>query len=424
MIDPFSFPNIHFPEQFLFGAATAGEQVEGNNKSQFDTRVYQQNVENEGMQYALPGKAANSWEQFPDDVALLKKMHLNLYRMSIEWSRIEPERGHYDEVAVAHYIDQFKQLREAGIKICLTLHHFAHPQWFEKQGAFRTLDNVSEFQKYLTYIVPKVAPYVDYWIVINESNLPFQYSITERMNLLTYHAIGYGLIKKYSDKPVSSAISFSPKHPFRGSENSLDQLMAKWLDYTENEYFIHALRTGEVTMPEHDAYTVEGLKDSFDYWAVNIYVRQNIDGHKADYRSGDYAATHLDVLPHPFYMEEISPEIIIDMAARFSDKPILITENGFATTNDDVRIVYIAEMLQEIHQAIQMGYPIIGYTHWSLLDNWEWGDTTPTFGLASVDGQFNRHLKHSGEFYGDIAESGQLTQEILRQYLHEQPKLD
>lgn len=120
----------------------------------------------------------------------------------------------------------------------------------------------------------------------------------------------------------------------------------------------------------------------------------------------------------------MSPEIMINLAARFQDKPILISENGFAVTNDDVRIIYISEMLQEIHQALTMGYNIIGYTYWSLLDNWEWGDYTPTFGLASVDDQYQRHLKRSGEFYGEVAKQGKFTQEILREYLKQQPRLN
>lgn len=423
MIDPFSYKDVRFPKDFLFGAATAGAQIEGNVNSHFDSSAYIEKKKKIGEAFTPAGKAEDSWNHFDEDLALLKQMKLGLYRMSIEWSRVEISPGKYDESAVIQYVEELKKLKKADIKICLTLHHFSHPTWFEEKGAFRTLNNISYFERYLQYIVPIVAPYIDYWIVLNEPNMPFQYSIAERMNLLSYHVAGYKIVKENSDKPVSSALSYSPKHPFRGSSDKLDSLMANWLDYTENEYFAHAFRTGEVSMPNHDAYVVPGLKNSIDFWAINTYIRQNIDGHKKNFHNSSYDATRLPVLSHPFYMEEMSPEIIINLASRFQDKPILISENGFAVKNDDVRIIYISEMLQEIHQALDMGYNIIGYTHWSLLDNWEWGDYSTTFGLASVDGDYQRHLKKSGEFYGKIAAQKQFTQRILREYLNQQPKL-
>ena len=424
MIDPFSYKEIEFPKKFMFGAATAGAQIEGNGHSHFDSPDYIEQKRKTGEPFTPAGRAADSWHHFDDDLALLTHMNLGLYRMSIEWSRIEVSPGKYDQVAVEKYVDELSKLKKAGLKICLTLHHFAHPVWFEEKGAFKTLDNIPFFEAYLRYIVPIVSPYVDYWIILNEPNMPFQYSIKERMNLLSYHVAGYKIVKQNSHKPVSSSLSYSPKHPFRGTSDQLDSLMANWLDYTENEYFAHAFRTGEVSMPNEDAYVVPGLKDSIDFWAINTYIRQNIDGHKKDFHGSSYDATRLPVLEHPFYMEEMSPEIMINLAARFQDKPILISENGFAVTNDDVRIIYISEMLQEIHQALTMGYNIIGYTYWSLLDNWEWGDYTPTFGLASVDDQYQRHLKRSGEFYGEVAKQGKFTQEILREYLKQQPRLN
>lgn len=424
MIDPFNYSDIQFPKDFLFGAATAGAQVEGSLTTHMDDPAYIHNQRKINPNYVPAGKASDSWHHFKDDLSLLKEMNLKLYRFSIEWARIEPQKEHYDDDAIAQYVNQLKQLKAAGIKVCLTLHHFSHPSWFEDQGAFRTLDNLDDFLRYLNEIVPIVAQYVDFWIILNETNLPFQYTPKERMIALSYHAAAYPLIKRYSDKPVSSSLSYSPKHPFRGSKDRLDVLMADWLDYSENEYFVHAFRTGEVSMPGEDAYVVPGLKNSIDFWAINTYIRQNIDGRKADYRSGQYTATTLPVLDEPFYMNEISPEIMIDIAARFSDKPILITENGFAVKDDDIRIVYISEMLQSIHQAISLGYNIIGYTYWSLIDNWEWGDYGATYGLASIDQDYGRHLKNSGRFYGTIARDNEWRQATLRQFIDYQPRVE
>ena len=112
------------------------------------------------------------------------------------------------------------------------------------------------------------------------------------------------------------------------------------------------------------------------------------------------------------------------MLMRLKDKPVLITENGIAVNDDRYRIVYIAAMLQSLKEAMEMGADVIGYSHWTLLDNWEWGTYNPTFGLASVDKEtFARTLKTSGRFYGNIAENNGYDQTILKKYLNELPSI-
>ena len=125
---------------------------------------------------------------------------------------------------------------------------------------------------------------------------------------------------------------------------------------------------------------------------------------KRPFRFDNYQATHFHALSKPFFSEEICPDIMIEMLMRFKDKPIMITENGIAVEDDHIRIVYLAAMLQAMKQGMDLGAQVIGYLHWSLLDNWEWGTYHPTFGLATVDSEtFDRKLKQSGQFYGDIA---------------------
>ncbi|ADQ08048.1 glycoside hydrolase family 1 [Caldicellulosiruptor hydrothermalis 108] len=426
MLDIFQYPEVKFPDSFLWGASTAGEQVEGNNCSQFDVKEFApEKAVFSGEPYQMPGMACNSYILYEEDIKLLKEMNLNLYRMSIEWCRIEPEKGKYDEKVLKHYISILSRLKEEKINICLTLHHFSHPVWFHKEGAFKSLDNLKDWERYLEYLIPKIAEYVDFWIVINELNLRYVYpTIEERLNAIYYHALGYHIIKKYSDKPVSSAHSYAEKHPKRGKHDKLDRLMAEYIDYIENEFFFHAIRTGEITAPFYDAKYVPDIKMTCDFWAVNTYVRHIIDGRKKDYLTDFYRATHFKALDTPFYTEEIWPELMIFMLMRLKDKPILITENGIAVRDDRFRIVYLAAMLQSVYEAIEMGSEVIGYCHWSLLDNWEWGSFEPTFGLAAVDRKtFERRLKNSGKFYGEIAKNNGYNQEILRRYLQELPSI-
>lgn len=424
MLDIFQYPSITFPKDFLWGASTAGQQIEGNNCSYHDVAQSAPKAAYGGVPYVMADKACNSYEQYEDDIALLKKMNLGLYRMSIEWSRIEPQKGCFDEAAIEHYLHILKRLKEENIKVCLTLHHVSHPVWFHEAGAFKTMQQMPVWERYIEKVAATYHAYVAYWIVINEMNLAFEYSVEERIHMLQYHASGYHIIKKYSDRPVSSTLSYSMKEPFRGRYDTADRIMADYVDYMENEFFLHAIRTGEIVMPFHDAIQMPELKDTCDFWALNTYIRQFINSRKKEFRFDTYQATHFTALSKPFFTEEICPDIMIEMLMRFRDKPIMITENGIAVEDDRIRIVYLSAMLQAMKQAMDLGANVIGYLHWSLMDNWEWGSYHPTFGLASVDPlTFKRTLKNSGQFYGEIVRQNKLDQAILRTYLKELPSI-
>lgn len=420
MIDIFQYPEIHFPDNFLFGAATAGQQVEGNNCSQFDDpEIYP-----ESKFFQPAGIACNSYEMYDRDIVLLKELGLNTYRLSVEWSRIEPERGVFNKEAVEHYQKQLRDLKNAGLTVCLTLFHFSHPVWFHKLGHFTTLDQMDAWKEYIDYIVPLLEPYVDYWLVINEPNLPFRYNMAERLNLMEYHAAGYHIVKKYSTKPVSSVLAYSLKMPYRGQNDPLDNALSAYADYMENEYFLHAVRTGEICAPGFEGKFVPEVKGTCDFWAFNTYSRSMIDGRKQNWLMDHptYNATHIRGLAFPFYTDEIYPEIMVNALIRMKDKPCMITENGMATSDDRFRIVYYASMLQAIREAMDMGVEVLGYIAWSLLDNWEWGSYIPTFGIAEVDKTtFERKAKNSGRLLGDICRNKGLNREIISRYLTSMP---
>lgn len=421
MIDIFQYPQIQFPDTFLWGVATAGMQIEGNNCSYHDSAEAPKFAYG-GVPYQKAGKACNSYEQYEDDIALLKDLHVSIYRLSIEWCRIEPIEGHFDEAALRHYEIVLKRLQEEGIQVCLTLHHVSHPVWFHQKGAFSTMENLEVWKRFVHVAAKRYQAYVSYWIVINEMNLAFEYEIEERMHLLQYHAAGYHIIKQYSDQPVSSTLSYSMKEPFRGRYDTSDRIMADYIDYIENEFFIKAIETGEIVMPFHDSVYLPEVKDTCDFWALNTYIRQFINSRKKEFRFDTYQATHFQALSQPFFTEEICPDIMIEMLMRFKSKPIMITENGIAVEDDRFRIVYMSAMFQAMKQGMALGAHVIGYLHWSLMDNWEWGTYHPTFGLASVDPTtYQRTLKPSGMFYRDLIAQNGFTQDMLRRYLTQLP---
>ena len=416
MFDIFSLPEVKFPDGFLFGAGYAGHQVEGDN---IHSQLWAK--EQRGCFEHLSGKACNSYELWETDVNLSVECGLKAFRTSVEWSRIEPSEGEFCADALEHYVKFFATLRQRGIKVFATLVHFAVPLWLDKLGHFTNLENMKYFERYLEYVVPKLAPYVDYWNVINEFNL---HSDDFKLAALRYHGLGYYIIKKYSNAPISSAHALVQYVPIR-SMDRWDRALTELTDLKNHEFFFHAIRTGEILYPFKDAVYDPLVKDSADFWSVNSYCRDMIDARTKSSFGKRYDFVKMKMIDKDFYLEEFNPESIVANLTRLTDKPIYITENGLSCNDDRLRIVFIAEYLSAIKEAMRLGADVRGYLYWSLLDNYEWGSYTPTFGLYSVDREtFERTAKPSAAFYREVIENNGVTQDVIRKYLNENPRLN
>ncbi|MBR2884450.1 MAG: glycoside hydrolase family 1 protein [Clostridia bacterium] len=419
MYDIFSIPDFKFSKDFMWGTATAGHQIEGNNpncnryKEELDLPI------GEGSVYARSGMACNHYNMVEEDTALLKEYEIPCYRMSIEWSRIEPSEGVFDDDAIRHYLDEISLLKEKGIKVFLTIHHFTHPIWFDDLGGFSNLDNRKYFERFLEKVVPLYAPYVDNWNVLNEFTV-----YADRMYTIRYHALGYHIIKKYSKAPVSTAHPFTMFHPKR-MYDPFDNALAAMRDATENEFFFHAIRTGEVVSPLlEDGYIDKDIKDTCDYWAINAYHRAMVDSRAVKTPKKRYTHSYLPLIDMEFYLDEFYPEVMVHQLSRLKDKSVIITENGVACNDDDWRIVYLTLYLSALHDASEMGVDVSGYMHWSFMDNFEWRSYIPKFGLIDVNFEtFERTPKNSAYFYRDIIRNNGFSQEILRKYLNKVPTL-
>lgn len=150
-----------FPESFLWGAATSAHQVEGGNTNDWSKWEEAGNVRNQ----ELSGQAADHWNRYEEDFDLLEELHLDAYRFSIEWSRIEPEKGNYDQEAIEHYRRMLESLTKRGIEPVVTLHHFTNPLWLED---WTERENVGHFIDYVSHVVAELGPLVKYWCTINE----------------------------------------------------------------------------------------------------------------------------------------------------------------------------------------------------------------------------------------------------------------
>ena len=421
MLNLYKLPEIKFPDGFIWGSATAGHQIEGNNSNA--QRWFMELAD--PKLYEVPsGLACNGYKLYREDIALLKELKHQGYRFSIEWSRIQPAEGDFSETALEHYLDELHLLKESGIHSCVTLHHFTHPQWFEQKGGFSKEENLDDWKRYLEYLIPKIAPLVDSWCILNEFNLGGDSNLKEKICKLKAHGFGYRIIKAHSNAPATSAHAFIHRDPKRRYD-PMDIALASYLDWTDNEFFFHAIRTGEIVLPFHDMEYMPELKGASDFWGINFYTRAIIDSRTKLGRGRAFDFNRFNMIDQYFYKEEFTPESLIHNLSRLKDLPIWITENGACCDDDRFRIISLAMHLSALSEAAKLyGLDIRAYFYWSLMDNYEWRTFRPRFGLVHVDFEtFRRTPKPSAYFYREIIERNSLDGDLFAKYLPELPKL-
>jgi len=415
MLGIFSMAPVHFPEGFLWGSATAGHQVEGDN-------VHSQNYHHEltDKNVVPSGKACDFWNRWPGDFALLQELGHQAFRMSIEWSRIEPAEGRRDRAALDRYLAMLADLKKRNIKVFLTLHHFTHPQWFELKGGFRKRQNVDDFIRHLEFLVPVIAPYVDVWNIINEFNNGDSLEGYEiKANFLVAHARGAAVVRQYSKAPVSTAhalVEWQPENP----RDEFDVTRTRIRDWIGNQFFFHAVRTGEVLFPYRDGEVVPDLKGSCDFWSLNYYTRHFVTARTGNGNGKRHDCNRLRPINRDFYLEEFYPEGLIDRLGGLQDLPVYITENGFCCDDDRLRILYLARHLQALAEAIRRGSRIDGYLYWSFMDNYEWSSFVPRFGMIDVDFKtFQRTPKPTAHFFKEVIRNNGFDRDLVLKYLPE-----
>ncbi len=420
MLNAASYPEFKFPKGFLWGSATAGHQIEGDN-------VHSSNWRDEiARKYAEPsGKACDHWRLYREDIDMIKALGHNAYRLSLNWARLEPENGRYDEAALSQYIDMLTRLKERGIKTFVTISHGGDPAWFGDLGGFSKRENIAFFERHVRRLVPKIKDLVDFWLVINEFNIAGGDSVAAgpcRANCLVAHARGYHIIKEFSKAPVSSAHALRHSHPANPFDR-FDRQFAELDDWLCNEFFFHAIRTGEIVFPYRDGESVPELKGALDYWAVNYYCRRIVSARRKGIDGAWYNATHVKMIDKDFYLEEFYPEGLCAGLLRLKDLPVYITENGVCADDDRWRILKMAQDLAAAHDAMRQGVDLRGYLHWSLMDNYEWSSFVPRFGLVHVDfATFKRTPKPSAYFLKEIVERDGFDGALIRKFLPELPE--
>lgn len=401
---------LDFPEGFLWGAATSAHQVEGNNTNN-DWWAWEQTREEKFRS----GLADNQYELYEEDFKLAKKLGHNAHRLSIEWSRIEPEEGKFNEEEIEHYKNVLKTLKDQGLTVMLTLHHFTLPLWMAKKGGLTNLSFPKYFNRYISKIVPELKEYVDLWITINEPGivvwggyLSAKWPPNKKSNLkasLAYwnlaraHKKAYKTIHKFQSNAKVGIANNLPSFDAFHHHSILEGIAVLGLDTVNNHLF----------------YTM--TPNTHDFLGINYYFNQYIsfNGNSKFPSLIDINTLKKDASDLGW---EIYPEGIFDILMDFSDYhlPIYITENGLASTNDDRRVRYLISYLSQIYHAIQLRVDVRGYFHWSLLDNFEWSDGfNPRFGLVEVDYKTQKRTpRPSAEVYKEIIKHNGIPHDLLK----------
>jgi beta-glucosidase len=417
-----------FPPEFLWGAATSSHQVEGgcmnNNWCAFESAV-----DSRGRPRIAGGQKAEGacrhWERFKDDIGLLKALGLNAYRFSVEWSKIEPREGCWDESVLKHYEEVVDALLEAGVVPMVTLHHFTDPLWFSNRGGFLQKESPAILARFARRVYERLSDRVQLWCTINE---PCVYAVNGYVtgefppalhsfekagavlgNLMRAHARVYVECKSVDPSPqiglATNVFIYAPARPL----HPMDHIAALLAHRNMNTEIFRCLNEGEFDFhfPFIVREKVNGLPtESFDFVGINYYTRFHL---RFSLGAQGHVRQILNAPPDKVTDMgwEIFPEGLAEslrMVASRTKKPIYVTENGLADDGDTKRALFFKEHLSNLRSACEAGIDVRGYFCWSLMDNFEWAHGfTRRFGLYHVDfASQRRSLRKGSETLRDL----------------------
>jgi beta-glucosidase len=419
--------DVKFPDGFQWCVSTAAHQIEGYNVNSdwWDWEQIPGHIANGDKS----GAACDSWNRVSDDVAMLEHLGVQTYRFSVEWAKIEPEEGRFDQSAIDHYRDEVDQLRAAGISPMITLQHFTFPRWVREKGAWEWDGFSDAFSNFATIVYTEIAPKSRDWVTINEpmvtilgGYLEGQTPPGETRNIADIFPVLSGLLKAHAAAYATlhqlaglygADIRVGLAHHLRTFDplirlNPLDDVATHIAEIEWNWMLPDAIESGTLKMKipflANKEEKIPGLAGTEDFFGVNYYTGDLI---AFSFKKGLVQHTRKalekndlrwDIYPEGFY------RTLTAVAKRYPGKPVIVTENGIADANDSKRSDFIKNHLSEMARAIKDGVPVEGYCHWSLMDNFEWtSGFAPRFGLYEMDyNNFNRTPRPSAELYRQI----------------------
>ena len=423
----------------MIGAATAAHQVEGNN-------IHSDYWAQEQMPHSSfterSGDACDHYDRYEEDIHLLAEAGLNAYRFSIEWARIEPEEGCFDEKEIGHYRDVIRCCRENGVEPIVTLMHFTSPVWLIRKGGWEAETTVGYFRRYAEYVTEQLGSELSWICTINEANMGLQLAaISKRYQLMAAQAEQMAAKAKDAEGTVQVGMNFQKmmeNMKYAAAENAA-------VFGTPNPQIFVSSRTPEgdalvfrahqaakeaikaicpdirvgITLSMHDlqalpggeAYVEAAWDEEFrhylpyiaddDFLGVQNYTRTQY-GPQGQLPCPEGA--ELTQMEYEFYPEAL--EHVIRKVREDFRGDLIVTENGVAVSDDSRRVEFIRRALCGVENCLNDGIPVRGYCYWSLMDNFEWQKGfSMTFGLIGVDRSTQeRKPKESLRFLGSYAQ--------------------
>ena len=425
-----------FPKDFLLGASTAAHQVEGNN-THSDYWAMEHMKSTSFVEPSLD--AVDHYNRYEEDIKLLADAGLNCYRFSIEWARIEPVEGWFDETEVEHYRRMLRCCKENGVASIVTLHHFTSPKWVISKGGWEAESTVEYFSRYCAYIAEKLGDELEYIVTINEANMGLQLAAIAKRYMKEIllprkkksdgndgkAQVGINLKQMLANQRLAAAenvqvFGVDNLHTFvsmRTPEGDLLIMRAHTAARDAMKAICPHLKIG-LSLSLHDmqpnrfgkkhaakewyaefGHYLPYIKDD-DFLGVQNYTRSRFGFFGQIDPPKDAELTQMS---YEFYPEALSN--VIRAVAKEYKGNIIVTENGIATSDDSRRVEFICRALAGVESCIADGIPVKGYCHWSLLDNFEWQKGFGmTFGLIAVDRTTqNRDPKDSLAYLGSFS---------------------
>jgi beta-glucosidase len=381
------------------------------------------------------GLACDHYNRYAQDFDLAVELGHNAHRFSIEWSRIEPARGRFDDGALAHYRDVVRALRERRLEPVVTLHHYTTPRWAAEAGSWANAQIVDWFGRYTERVVKVLGDSVRYWVTINEPMVfvnmhyvegvgppgahDFKQALRVIEHVIRAHAVAYRILhgaRPQGGLPMVSVAKHLPVFVPCRVWMPMDRWASWMTDRIFNGAFLEALTEGRWSVPGVATWTIPEARGTLDYLGVNYYGRQFIRWNPL---KGGWLGGSCDLGHHPRQVPErtsmgwdVSPEAFTHTLLRGArlGLPMLVTENGTWMHDDVQRWRFLARHLAAMKEAMDRGANVMGYLCWSLLDNFEWAHGySPRFGLAEVDYQTQeRRIRDSGRRFAEVCRTNQL----------------
>ena len=416
---------MKFPKGFLIGASTAAHQVEGNN---IHSDYWAQELLPHTSFSEPSGEACDHYRRYEEDIRMMAEAGLNAYRFSVEWARIEPEEGVFDDNEIEHYRKVIACCRENHIEPIVTLMHFTSPVWLIRKGGWEAETTVEYFRRYASYVTKKLGSELNYICTINEANIGLQLAaIAKRFQLMAQQAqknaksaegtvqVGMNFEKmmenmKYASMENAGVFGTPQPQIFVSSRTPEGDILVMKAHQAAREAIKEQfpdMKVG-VTLSMHDLQAQEGgesfaeaaWEEEFthylpyiaedDFLGVQNYTR-TLYGPQGQLPAPEGAElTQMDYEFYPEALEHVIRKVHEDFRG-----DLIVTENGIATADDSRRIAFITQALEGVKNCIDDGIPVKGYFHWSLMDNFEWQKGfSMMFGLIGLIGQRkNEHRK-------------------------------